>query len=244
MELKKFVLIPFSQYKSQLASSRPVSTVLYDSKLTNEEKTKILPTLDRKKRRAAAVVSTPTTTTTTVTASTVPASSSSSSTTKTIDRQKEAILLDVGGSETTQRRSASLYDKILSNPKKELTSEGTIKLENSDTDIPLSTFLYRLQNPFPKSSPVTRQFLDIVGNVKIPEHLIANQSLLKHQRSSQNKALPPPLGGSDDDADDDEEDFESVDEGAGSSSSSSRATSGKEKKGKEWYSVKGEKKQF
>ena len=188
------------------------------------------------KRRAAAVVSTPTTTTT-VTASTVPASSSS--TTKTIDRQKEAILLDVGGSETTQRRSASLYDKILSNPKIELTSEGTIKLENSDTDIPLSTFLYRLQNPFPKSSPVTRQFLDIVENVKIPEHLIANQSLLKHQRSRQNKA--PPLVGSDDDADDDEEDFESVDEGAGSSS---RATSGKEKKGKEWYSVKGEKKQF
>ena len=240
MELKKFVLIPFSQYKSQLASSRPVSTVLYDSKLTNEEKTKILPTLDRKKKRAAAVVSTPTTTT--VTASTVPASGSSS-TTKTIDRQKEAILLDVGGSETTQRRSASLYDKILSNPKIELTSEGTIKLENSDTDIPLSTFLYRLQNPFPKSSPVTRQFLDIVENVKIPEHLIANQSLLKHQRSRQNKAPPPPLGGSDDDADDDEEDFESVDEGAGSSSSS-RATSGKEKKGKEWYSVKGEKKQF
>ena len=240
MELKKIVLIPFSQYKSQLASSRPVSTVLYDSKLTNEEKTKILPTLDRKKRRAAAVVSTPTTTTTTVTASTVPASSSSS-TTKTIDRQKEAILLDVGGSETTQRRSASLYDKILSNPKIELTSEGTIKLENSDTDIPLSTFLYRLQNPFPKSSPVTRQFLDIVENVKIPEHLIANQSLLKHQRSRQNKAPPPPLSGSDDDADDDEEDFESVDEGAGSSS---RATSGKEKKGKEWYSVKGEKKQF
>ena len=240
MELKKFVLIPFSQYKSQLASSRPVSTVLYDSKLTNEEKTKILPTLDRKKRRAAAVVSTPTTTTTTVTASTVPASSSS--TTKTIDRQKEAILLDVGGSETTQRRSASFYDKILSNPKIELTSEGTIKLENSDTDIPLSTFLYRLQNPFPKSSPVTRKFLDIVENVKIPEHLIANQSLLKHQRNRQNKA-PPPLVGSDDD--DDEEDFESVDEGAGSSSS--RATSSKEKKEggrKEWYSVKGEKKQF
>ena len=224
MELKKFVLIPFSQYKSQLASSRPVSTVLYDSKLINEEKTKILSTLDRKKRRAAAVVSTPTTTT--VTASTVPASSSSS-TTKTIDRQKEAILLDVGGSETTQRRSASLYDKILFNPKIELTSEGTIRLENSDTDIPLSTFLYRLQNPFPKSSPVTRQFLDIVENVKIPEHLIANQSLLKHQRNRQNKA-PPPLVGSDDD-DDEEEDFESVDEGAGSSSSS-RATSSKEKK--------------
>ena len=60
-------------------------------------------------------------------------------------------MLDVGGSETTQRRSASLYDKILSNPKIELTSEGTIKLENSDADIPLSTFLYRLQNPFPKS---------------------------------------------------------------------------------------------
>ena len=232
MELKKFVLIPFSQYKSQLASSKPVSTVLYDSKLTNEERTKILPTLDRKTRRAAAVVSTPTA----ATASTVPASSSS--TTKTIDRQKEAILLDVGGSETTQRRSASLYDKILSNPKIELTSEGTIKLENSDTDIPLSTFLYRLQNPFPKSSPVTRQFLDIVENVKIPEHLISNQSLLKHQR---NKA-PLPLVGSD--ADDDE-DFESVDEGAGSSSS--RATSSKEKKEggrKEWYSVKGEKKQF
>ena len=232
MELKKFVLIPFSQYKSQLASRKPVSTVLYDSKLTNEEETKILPTLDRKTRRAAAVVSTPTA----ATASTVPASSSS--TTKTIDRQKEAILLDVGGSETTQRRSASLYVKILSNPKIELTSEGTIKLENSDTDIPLSTFLYRLQNPFPKSSPVTRQFLDIVENVKIPEHLIANQSLLKHQR---NKA-PPPLVGSD--ADDDE-DFESVDEGAGSSSS--RATSSKEKKEggrKEWYSVKGEKKQF
>ena len=153
-------------------------------------------------------------------------------------------MLDVGGSETTQRRSASLYDKILSNPKIELTSEGTIKLEKSDTDIPLSTILYRLQNPFPKSSPVTRQFLDIVENVKIPEHLIANQSLLKHQRSRQNKA--PPLVGSDDDADDDEEDFESVDEGAGSSSSS-RATSGKEKKEggrKEWYSVKGEKKQF
>ena len=122
-----------------MAASRPVSTVLYDSKLTNEEKTKILPTLDQTKRRAAAVVSTPTTTT--ATASTVPASSSS--TTKTIDRQIEAILLDVGGSETTQRRSASLYDKILSNPKLELTSEGTIKLENSDTDIPLRTFLYR-----------------------------------------------------------------------------------------------------
>ena len=151
--------------------------------------------------------------------------------------------MDVGGSETTQRRSASLYDKILSNPKIELTSEGTIKLENSDTDIPLSTFFYRLQNPFPKSSPVTRQFLDIVENVKIPEHLIANQSLLKHQRNRQNKAPPPPLGGSDDDADDDEEDFECVDEGAGSSSSN-RATSSKEKKGKEWYSVKGEKKQF
>ena len=152
-------------------------------------------------------------------------------------------MLDVGGSETTQRRSASLYDKILSNPKIELTNEGTIKLENSDTDIPLRTFLYRLQNPFPKSSPVIRQFLDIVENVKIPEHLIANQSLLKHQRNRQNKA-PPPLVGSDDDADDDEEDFESVDEGAGSSS---RATSSKEKKKggrKEWYSVKGEKKQF
>ena len=150
-------------------------------------------------------------------------------------------MLDVGGSETTQRRSASLYDKILSNPKIELTSEGTIKLETSDTDIPLSTILYRLQNPFPKSSPVTRQFLDIVKNVKIPEHLIANQSLLKHQR---NKA-PPLLVGSD--ADDDE-DFGSVDKGAGSrSSSSSRATSSKEKKEggrKEWYSVKGEKKQF
>ena len=233
MELKKFVLIPFSQYKSQLASSKPVSTVLYDSKLTNEEKTKILPTWDRKTRGAAAVVSTPTA----ATASTVPASSSS--TTKTIDRQKEAILLDVGGSETTQRRSASLYDKVLSNPKIELTSEGTIKLENFDTDIPLSTFLYRLQNPFPKSSPVTRQFLDIVENVKIPEHLIANQSLLKHQTNE----APPPLVGSD--ADDDE-DFESVDEGA-DSSSSSRATSSKEKKEggrKEWYSVKGEKKQF
>ena len=114
-----------------------------------------------------------------VTASTIPASNSSSSTTKTIDRQTEAILLDVCGSETTQRRSASLYDKILSNPKTELTSEGTIKLENSHTDIPLSTFLYRLQNPFPKSSPVTRQFLDFVENVKIPEHLTANQSLLK-----------------------------------------------------------------
>ena len=239
MELKKFVSIPFSQNKSQLASSRPVSTILYDSKLTNEEKTKILPTLDRKKRRADAVVSTPTTTTT-VTARTVPASSSS--TTKTIDRQKEAFLLDVGGSETTQRRSASLYDKLLSNPKIELTSEGTFKLENSDKDIPLSTFLYRLQNPFPKSSPVTRHFLNIVENVKIPEHLIANQSLLKHQRNRQNKA-PPPLVGSDDD-DDEEEDFESVDEGAGSSS---RATSSKEKKEggrKEWYSVKGEKKQF
>ena len=99
------------------------------------------------KRRTSAVVSTPTTTTTTTTTVTA---SSSSSTTKTIDRQKEAILLDVGGSETTQRRSASLYDKILSNPKIELTSEGTIKLENSDTDIPLSTFLYRLQNPFAK----------------------------------------------------------------------------------------------
>ena len=128
-------------------------------------------------------------------------------------------MLGVGGSETTQRRSASLYDKILSIPKIELTSEGTIKLKKSDTDIPLSTFLYRLQNPFPKSSPVTRQFLDIVENVKTPEYLIANQSLLKHQR---NKA-PPPLVGSD--ADDDE-DFESVDEGAGSSS---RATSSKEK---------------
>ena len=128
MELKKFVLIPFSQYKSQLASSRPVSTVLYDSKLTN------FAYIGQKKRRAAAVVSTPTTTTT-VSASTVPASSSSS-TTKTIDRQKEVILLDVGGSETTQRRSASLYDKILSNPKIELTSEGTIKLE-----IPTQTFL-------------------------------------------------------------------------------------------------------
>ena len=151
-------------------------------------------------------------------------------------------MLDVGGSETTQRRSASLYDKILSNPKIELTSEGTIKLENSDTDIPLSTFLYRLQNPFTKSSPVTLQFLDIVQNVEIPEHLIANQSLMKHQRNRQNKAPPPPLGGSDDDTDDDEEDFESVDEGAGNSSS--RATSSKEKKGKEWYSVKGEKKQF
>ena len=94
-----------------------------------------------------------------------------------------------------------------------------------------------------KSSPVTRQYLDIVENVKIPEHLIANQSLLKHQRNRLNKAPPPPLGGSDDDADDDEEDFESVDEGAGSSS---RATSSKEKKGgrKEWYSVKGETKQF
>ena len=242
MELKNFVLIPFSQYKSQLKLSRPVSTVLYDSKLTNEEKTKILPTLDRKKRRAAAVV---TTTTTTVTASTVPASSSSSSTTKTIDRQKEAILLAVGGSETTQRRSASLYDKILSNPKIELTCEGTIKLENFDTDIPISIFLYRLQNPFPKSSPVTRQFLDIVEFVKIPEQFIANQSLLKHQRNRQTKA-PPPLVGSDDDDDDEEDDFESVDEGAGSSSSS-RATSSKEKKegGRtEWYSVKGKKKEF
>ena len=121
-----------------------------------------------------------------------------------------------------------------------MTSEGTIKLENFDTDIPLSTFLYRLQNPFPKSSPVTRQFLDIVENVKIPENLIANQSLLKHQRNE----APPPLVGSD--ADDDE-DFESVDEGASSSSSSSRATSSKEKKEggrKEWYSVKGEKKRF
>ena len=147
-----------------------------------------------------------------------------------------------GWKRTTQRRSTSLNDKILSNPKIGLTSEGTIKLENPDTDIPLSTFLYRLQNPFPKSSPVTRQFLDIVENVKIPEHLIASQSLLKHQRNRQNKT-PPPLVGSDDD-DDEEEDFESVDEGVGSSS---RATSSKEKKEggrKEWYSVKGEKKQF
>ena len=134
-------------------------------------------------------------------------------------------MLDVGGSETTQRRSASLYDKILSNPKIELTSEGTIKLENSDTDIPLSTFLYRLQNPFPKSSPVTRQFLDIVESVKIPEHLIANQSLLKHQRIRHKKV---PLAGSHDDDDDDEEDFESVDEGA---SSSSRATTSKKRNG-------------
>ena len=144
--------------------------------------------------------------------------------------------MDVGGSETTQRRSASLYDKYLSNSKIEVTSEGTIRLEKSDTDIPLSTFLCRLQNPFPKSSPVTRQFLDIVENVKIPEHLIANQSLLKHQRYRQNKA-PPPLVDSDDD-NHEEEDFESVEEGAGSS---------KEKKEggrNQWYPVKGEKKQF
>ena len=58
----------------------------------------------------------------------------------------EPYLLDVGGSETTQRRSASLYDKILSNPKLKLTKEGTFSLKSSDTDFPLSTFLYRLQN--------------------------------------------------------------------------------------------------
>ena len=131
--------------------------------------------------------------------------------------------MKVGGSETTQRRSASLYDKMLSNPEIECTSKSTIRLENSDTDIPLSIFLYRLQNPSPKSSPLARQILETFENVKIPEHLIANQSLLKHQRNR----FKVPLLGSDDG---DDEDFESVDEGA---SSSSRATTTKEKKGKE-----------
>ena len=116
------------------SSNKPLSTVLYYSKLTKEEKTKFLPTVDRKMRNA--VVTTPTTTT--ATASTE--HSSSTSTTKIIDGKKEARLLDVGGSEITQRRSASLDEKILSNPKTEMTSECTIKLENSYTDIHLSTF--------------------------------------------------------------------------------------------------------
>ena len=59
MELQKFVLLPFSQFKSQrqlVPSSKPKSTVLYDSKLSNEEKTKSLPSLDQKKKKRVSLV--------------------------------------------------------------------------------------------------------------------------------------------------------------------------------------------
>ena len=224
MELKKFVLIPFSQYKSQLASAKPASTVLYDSKLTNEEKTKILPNLDRKKKQQRFVPSFPNTPTAAV--------ESSSSSVNKVDRQKEAILLDVGGSETTQRRSASLYDKVLANPNIELTKEGTIKLENIDTDIPFSTFLYRLQTPFPKSSPVTRDFLEIVKRVKIPEHLIANKALVKTTRRQLQSTTTTTEG------DDEDDHFESVDDEQDTSKTPTATQR------KEWYSRKGEKKEF
>ena len=217
-------MIPFSQYKSQLASAKPASTVLYDSKLTNEEKTKILPNLDRKKKQQRFVPSFPNTPTAAV---------ESSSSVNKVDRQKEAILLDVGGSETTQRRSASLYDKVLANPNIELTKEGTIKLENIDTDIPLSTFLYRLQTPFPKSSPVTRDFLEIVKRVKIPEHLIANKALVKTTRRQLQSTTTTTEG------DDEDDHFESVDDEQDTSKTPTAAT-----QRKEWYSRKGEKKEF
>ena len=197
---------------------------MYDSKLTNEEKTKILPNLDRKKKQQRFVPSFPNTPTAAV---------ESSSSVNKVDRQKEAILLDVGGSETTQRRSASLYDKVLANPNIELTKEGTIKLENIDTDIPLSTFLYRLQTPFPKSSPVTRDFLEIVNEVKIPEHLIANKALVKTTRRQLQSTTTTTEG------DDEDDHFESVDDEQDTSKTPTAAT-----QRKEWYSRKGEKKEF
>ena len=58
MELEEKVLIPFSQARSQLVSSEPISIVLYESKKSNDEKTTILLFLDQQRRQHSSTGST------------------------------------------------------------------------------------------------------------------------------------------------------------------------------------------
>ena len=67
---------------------------------------------------------------------------------------KSAYFMDVGGGTTTQSCGEALYDKFFPNLKMKLSKGNTIKLENVDADVPLSTVLYRLLTLFPKVSPV------------------------------------------------------------------------------------------
>ena len=82
-------------------------------------------------------------------------------------RHRKAIFLDVYGDTTRQTRNAAPSDKFLANPKLNMSEGKTLKLENADSGIPLSTFFYRLQNIFLKSSPVSAKFLRNFQSAKL-----------------------------------------------------------------------------
>ena len=108
-----------------------------------------------------------------------------------VDRQKEALLSDAGGGTITQMRSGALYDILSEIPKLKLTKENTVKLETLETDIPMSTFLYRLQKFSPKSSPVITEFLQNLQSAKLPEHCVANKTFCKKQQPTSHRVPSP-----------------------------------------------------
>ena len=124
--------------------------------MSNEEKTKDLPTLEKQRKKAAALAM-PDTAAATHSKTMeeiggggdIKEDLSSSLAFFVVDWQKEAIFLDVGGNTTKQRCHVALYYSFQANPKIRLSLDSTIKIENVDTVIVLSPFLYRLQSLFP-----------------------------------------------------------------------------------------------
>ena len=97
-----------------------------------------------------------------------------------------------GGSTTLQRRNEQLYDKIVAKPKVKF-SENKINLQNVTTDLPLSTFLCRLQRLFLKRSPVSTEFLQVLQSAKLSEGLVANKTTLAKKQQPSSHRVPSRL---------------------------------------------------
>ena len=65
-----------------------------------------------------------------------------------------------------------------------------MKLNNVDTDILLLTFLKKLQNLFPISSPAGAGYLQVLQITKSPEYLVANKTVLAKKQQPSSQRLP------------------------------------------------------
>lgn len=174
-DFKKFVLIPHEVYLRQNSNDSAKSRVLRNPNLS--AKSKILSVLDRPRKRPKVDFVEP------VEIESTKADTEGPSKDDTVNPEasiKEEILADVGGNATTQKRSGLIFDKMMKTRKLKLSDERTIIVGEKDSRIPISTFLYRLQIPFPKKTKTPKVFIDLVRYFNIPEHLVGSAKLKTH----------------------------------------------------------------
>ena len=71
-----------------------------------------------------------------------------------------------------------------------LFKKTRIKLDIFDTEIALSTPLYRLQNLLPRRNPETTGFPQILKSAKRPEPLVANKTILTKKLQTSSRRMP------------------------------------------------------